>query len=157
MHSPTNEKATKNSQKPWFHFWRCFWLIFLLGSLGYAWYCFYVPPNEIAWAKDYDSAREQSVESGKPIVLYFTATWCVPCRIMKRQVWADEQVRKKVNSGFIPVAIDIGSPENTDLMTAYKVSGAPVTIVCDSQGNALNWRAGGTTKADFLKLLDEKK
>lgn len=152
---PSSDKSeTKTKKKPLFHFWRCFWLTFLVISLAYAWHSFYVPPNDIAWAKDYASAQRKAAITDKPIVLYFTAKWCVPCRIMKRQIWADTQVMKLVNAKFIPVAIDVGDPENAEVMASYKVEGPPVTIVCDSQGNVVDWRAGGISKPEFLELLD---
>ncbi|WDQ16447.1 thioredoxin family protein [Rhodopirellula sp. P2] len=140
--------------KPLFHFWRCFWLTFLVVSLGYAWHCFYVPANEIAWAKDYASAKRHAAKADKPILLSFTANWCVPCRVMKRQVWADSQVMELVNAEFVPVAIDVGDPENAEIMADYGIESSPVTIVCDSQGKTLDWRAGGISKPVFLELLD---
>lgn len=152
---PSDEALeTSPKRKPLFHFWRCFWLTFLVVSLGYAWHSFYVPSNEIAWAKDFASAQRQAAMSDKPIILYFTATWCVPCRVMKRQVWANSQVMELVNADFVPVAIDVGDPENAEVMAAYQIEGAPVTIVCDSQGKAMNWRVGGISKTIFLELLD---
>ena len=150
----SDKKEPSPKRKPFFHFWRCFWLTFLVVSLGYAWHSFYVPPNDIAWAKDYASAQRRAAISGKPIVLYFTATWCVPCRIMKRQVWADTQVMELVNAEFVPVAIDVGDPENAEIMNSYKIEGDPVTIVCDSGGKVVDWRVGGISKPEFLELVD---
>lgn len=141
------------AQKRVFHFWQCFWLTFLVVSLAYAWYCFYVPANDIAWADGYSSAQQQAADAGKPMILYFTGQWCVPCRVMKRQVWADEEVKSVVNEQFVPVAIDVGSPDNAELLTRYNIGGTPVTIVTDSQGNALRWRVGGIGKVEFLDLL----
>lgn len=141
------------NRKRIFHFWRCFWLTFLVVSLAYAWYCFYVPSNSIAWANSFTAAQHQAAKSGKPIILYFTGQWCVPCRIMKRSVWADEQVTALVNEQFIPVAIDVDDPDNAAVMARYNVVGAPVTIVTDEQGNVLQWRDGGIGKSDFLELM----
>lgn len=154
--SSFNDNDSIPRRKPMFHFWRCFWLTFLVVSLAYAWYSFYVPSNDIIWANNYASAQQQSAESGRPIILYFTGTWCVPCRIMKRQVWADEQVMKLVNRHFIPVAIDVDAPENASVMTRYKIGGPPVTIVTDSQGNVFDWRTGGISTSEFLDLLNSK-
>ena len=152
--SSSNDTASRPNRKPIFHFWRCFWLTFLVMSLAYAWYSFYVPSNAITWANNYASAQRQSAESGKPIILFFTGTWCAPCRIMKRQVWADEQVTALVNGQFVPVAIDVDDPENAEIMTRYKIEGPPVTIVTDPQGNVIDWRAGGISRSEFLELLD---
>lgn len=149
----SGDNESRLNRKPLFHFWRCFWLTSLVVSLGYAWYSFYVPPNEIAWADDYASAQQQAADSGKPVILSFAGTWCAPCRIMKRRVWADEEVMKLVNAQFIPVAIDVDDPDNAAVLARYKVEGPPVTIVTDPQGNVLDWRAGGISKPEFIDLL----
>ena len=127
----------------------------LIVSLSYAWYCFYVPSNDIVWAENYISAQNKAFQSDKPIILFFTGKWCVPCKIMKRQVWADEQVMKTVNSAFIPVTIDVDDPDNASLLVRYNIAGTPtpITIITDSKGNALEWRVGGIGKSEFLELL----
>ena len=149
----TDEYESQPKAKPFFHFWRCFWLSFLVISLAYAWYCYYVPSNSVAWAESYDSAQTKAVQTEKPVLIYFTGEWCVPCRVMKRQVWADEEVKTLVNAQFIPVAIDVDNPDDAALLARYNVGGAPVTIITDPQGNALRWRVGGIGKSEFLELL----
>ena len=72
---------------------------------------------------------------------------------MKRQVWADDQVMKIVNSEFIPVTIDVDDPDNAAILVRYNVGGTPITIVTDPNGNALQWRVGGISKSEFLELL----
>lgn len=149
----SDDNEARLNRKPFFHFWRCFWLTVLFVSVPYAWYSFYVPSNDIAWAESYSSARQQAADAGKPVILYFTGTWCVPCRKMKRQVWADEEVKRLVNTQYIPVAIDVDDPDNAAVMKRYEIGGPPVTIVTDKQGNALDWRAGGISKSEFLEFL----
>ena len=140
-------------KSPWW--WQAFWLSFLVVSLACAWYSFYVPANRIAWAADYAAAQEQAAESGKPMILFFTARWCVPCRIMKRSVWADDEVEATVNAGFIPVTIDVDDPAAAAVQERYQVGATPVTIVTDPQGNVLNYAVGGIGKAEFLELLQK--
>ncbi|MEW4565201.1 thioredoxin family protein [Bremerella sp. JC770] len=152
--SPTTSstESAPKSQKV-IPFWRIFWLTFLVVSLAYAWYCFYAPSNHIAWADNVPAAQQQAAKTGKPMILVFTGQWCVPCRIMKRQVWADPQVTAAVNAEFIPVIVDVDDPESAPLLDRYQVGGPPVTIVTDPQGEPLRWRAGGIGKAEFLELI----
>lgn len=134
-------------------FWRWFWLTFLVASLAYAWYSFYVPSNRIAWADTYTAAQQQAVESDKPIILFFIGKWCSPCRIMKREVWADEQVVATVNAAFIPVTIDVDDSTVAAALSRYGVVATPNTIITDSRGNVLQQKQGGMSKAEFLELL----
>ena len=146
---PTSQLRRRKS--PWL--WRWFWRISLVVSLGYAWYAFYVPSNNIAWADDYASAQRQAAQSGKPIILFFTGKWCVPCRIMKRSVWADKQVEATVKEGFTPVMIDVDDPNAAETLSRYRVGATPITIITDPQGKVLERVEGGTGKTDFLELL----
>lgn len=156
VHHPTTPAGEHESSSiaPKSHpFWRVFWLAFLVASLAYAWYCFYVPSNRIAWADSYATAQRQAADAGKPMILFFTGEWCVPCRIMKREVWADEQVWASVDAAFIPVMIDVDDASEADVLSRYGIGTTPITIVTDSQGNVLDHRVGGMGRADFLAWL----
>jgi protein disulfide-isomerase len=128
-------------------------LTFLFVSLAYAWHCFYVPSNSIAWADDYATAQRQAVQSDKQIILFFTGEWCVPCRIMKRNVWADDLVAATVNDKFVPVMIDVDYRGAADALRRYNVGSTPKTIITDPDGNVLRQNEGGMSKAEFLGLL----
>ena len=154
--SPSTDPASQPVRGK-FNWWRWFWIATLVVSLGYAWYCFYVPVNKIAWADDYASAQQQAAQSGKPMILFFTGKWCVPCRIMKRNVWADKQVEVTVNAGFTPVTIDMDGPDAAAVLSRYRVGSTPTTIITDPQGKILEQVEGGMGKTEFLRLLGRLK
>ena len=135
-------------------FWQVFWLSFLFISLGYAWYSFYAPSNDILWADNYTAAQQQASESNKPIILFFTGKWCSPCQIMKRQVWDDDMVTSVVNAGFIPVMIDIDDASESQTLEQYNVNSTPITIITDSKGIVLQDKKGGISKTEFLEMLE---
>ena len=150
------QPSTQESAQPHrarFNWWRWFWIATLVVSLPYAWYCFYVPSNSIAWADNFSSAQQQATQSGKPVIIYFTGKWCVPCRIMKRNVWADKEVTSLVNNGFIPVMIDVDDPDSASTRSRYSVGATPNTIITDPNGNPLQQNAGGMSKTEFLEML----
>ena len=135
--------------------WRWFWRVTLVVSLGYAWYCFYVPKNGIAWAENYPSAKQLALQSGKPMILFFTGEWCVPCRIMKRTVWADETVESVVDAGFTPILIDVSDPgASSEALERYHVYVTPTTIIADAEGNVLEQVQGAMSKSEFLAFLE---
>ena len=149
--TPTNVPAGLARGK--FNFWRWFWLSTIPVSIFWLWYDFYAPANHVTWAKDYASAQQQATQSGKPMILFFTGTWCSPCRIMKRTVWADQEVESKVNGRFTPVMIDVDDPGVVAVLTRYRVGATPTTIITDPKGNVLQQVQGGMDKSHFLDLL----
>ena len=151
--TPSTEPETVTSKGKSGRFWQVFWLAFLVVSLAYAWYCFYAPSNNVSWADDFASAQQQAAQSGKPVILFFTAKWCSPCRIMKRNIWADEQVAASVNAEFIPVTIDVDDPDAAAALSRYRIGVTPTTIITDPQGKVLEQVEGGMGKTDFLKFL----
>lgn len=148
--SSNSTEVVKTKSHP---FWRWFWLTFLVVSLAYAWYSFYVPSNEVNWANDVVSARELANKSDKNMLLFFTGKWCVPCRIMKREVFADKEVMKAINSQIIPVMIDIDDPNAAEIVKHYNVGGTPITIFTNPQGKVLDYAVGKIGKTKFLEML----
>jgi protein disulfide-isomerase len=140
-----------------FNFWRWFWLGTIPVSLVWVYYDFYVPSKHVTWAKDYASAQQRASQSGKPMILFFTGKWCVPCRIMKRNVWADEDVEAAVKAGFTPVMIELDYPNATEMVSRYHVGATPTTIIADPQGNILERAEGGMGKTVFLKWIGKVK
>jgi len=151
--TPSQEPGSRTSKGKSGRFWQVFWLTFLVASLGYAWYSFYAPSNRIAWAENFTAAQQQAVKSDKPIILFFTGKWCSPCQIMKRQVWADDQVMNLVNAAFIPVTIDVDNSNAAATLSRYEIGSTPTTIITDSEGNVLQRKQGRMSKAEFLELI----
>jgi protein disulfide-isomerase len=140
-------------QKKKFNFWKWFWLGTIPVSLGWLWHDFYAPDNHVNWAKDFASAEQQAIQTDRPMILFFTGAWCSPCRIMKREVWADREVEAVVNARFVPVMIDVDDPKFAAVRNRYRVGATPVTIITDPKGNVLQYAQGGIDKSKFLALL----
>ena len=153
--SPTLETGGSSGQatKKRFNVWKWFWISVLVISLGWAWHDFYVPENKVGWVKDYAWAQQESAKSGKPILLFFTGTWCVPCRVMKREVLADKEVEAILNSQFTPLIVDADDPKSARLVEQYKIGFTPITVITDAKGTVLKFATGGLDKKHFLELL----
>ena len=94
-------------------------------------------------------------DSNNHTLLFFTGEWCSPCRIMKREVFADKEVAKVINSQFTPVSIDIDDPNTKELVQYYKVNSTPTTLILDSEGKILDKAIGKIDKKEFLEILSK--
>ena len=135
-------------------FSQIFWLSFLFASLAYAWYSFYVPSNDIEWAEDMNKAELLAESTDKNLMLFFTGTWCVPCKVMKRQVFADKQVASAVNAKVVPVIIDVDDPKSKEIVERYKAGVTPITLFIDANGDVLDYAVGKMEKEAFMQMLN---
>jgi thioredoxin 1 len=77
-------------------------------------------------------------------VLYFSAEWCGPCKIIKPQM---EQL-----SGIIPIRfIDVDRDKTA--VDKYGVKNVPTVIMIDQQGNVTGRLVGGSITADEIRRL----
>jgi protein disulfide-isomerase len=132
----------------------------LLLFIGYLWWPFLhnavlsaigsPPPEEqIQWRTDFDRALTEAQELDRPLLVYFTADWCQPCQIMRRQAWPDRQAGELANQRFVPVKIDVDLPENEPVNRRYAVISVPTILVTDPKGQVIT--AGGFQTARELR------
>lgn len=144
------------SKKKTHPFWSFFWLTFLVVSLWYAWYSFYAPSNDITWTNNLESAQKLAINSDKNIMVFFTAEWCSPCRIMKRKVFADNEVKKVIDAKVIPIEINIDDPNADALVKQYNIGATPTTIFIIPQGDVIDYAVGKVEKTKFLEMLENQ-
>lgn len=98
-------------------------------------------------------AQKLANNSDKNIMVFFTAEWCSPCRIMKREVFADQEVKNAMDAKVVSIEINIDDPNTEALVKQYNIGATPTTIFIDTEGNVINYAVGKVGKAKFLEML----
>jgi thiol:disulfide interchange protein len=104
----------------------------------------------VPWRKSFADARRESAETQRPVLLYFTASWCPPCQQMKAQTWPDAGVKAALEN-YVPVKVDVD--ESPDLARQFGVSSIPRVQVVRPDGAPGASRGGFIPAAELIRWL----
>ena len=90
--------------------------------------------------------QEEVINSTKPVLLDFWASWCGPCRMVSPIV--DEIAEERSDVKVCKVNVE----EQRELAAAFKVMSIP-TLVVMKEGKIVNRAMGARPKDQILELL----
>lgn len=101
------------------------------------------PAEGIVWENDFKKAQQLARETGRPLLLDFTASWCKPCQMMEKDFWVRAEVIEALKP-FIAVKINFDTDKKS--VGRYNVSAIPFVLFTDPLGNAVTFRRGFSAK-----------
>lgn len=90
----------------------------------------------------FQEALQRAKSENKPLFLDFYATWCGPCKQLKKHTFSDKEVGEYYNANFINIAIDGETKEGRELVNKYKIRSYPTLLILDPNGNKLTSHVG---------------
>jgi thioredoxin-like negative regulator of GroEL len=108
----------------------------------------------IIWEKDFKKAKALARETGRPLLLDFTAPWCKPCVAMDERFWVLPDVVQMIKP-FVAVKVDYDNEKG--LVGKYNVSAIPYVLFADPLGNIITFRRGFSEKSvkELNQILNE--
>lgn len=92
----------------------------------------------------------QIIQSDKPVLVDFFATWCGPCKMLAPIL---KEVKTNLGERISIIKIDVD--KNQNVASQYQVRGVP-TMILFQNGKQL-WRQSGViSKEDIVKIIVEK-
>ncbi len=98
-------------------------------------------------------AKYKASKEGKMIYVSFTASWCLPCQMMKAGAYKDQSVNYLLSKGMIPVLVEEENFQNIDWFNKYNVKTLPTTLVLDKNGNVIEQIEGFKSIKSIQDLL----
>ncbi|MES2826931.1 MAG: thioredoxin family protein [Bacteroidota bacterium] len=120
--------------------------------------------SKLSWAQVKAKAKKEK----KYIFLDVYTTWCVPCKVMAKNIFSQKEVGEFFNKNFINVAAQFDKTNKDNAYTkswykdieqihkTYKVDAYPTYLFFTPEGNLIHFIKGGTaTGAEFIKKSEE--
>lgn len=97
------------------------------------------PTKAIEFAAADDAGLKAALASGRPVLLEFSADWCVPCHELERVTFSDRQVIA-ASRDFHKLKVDLtryDSPESEAWRKTWRVAGVPTVIFIGAGGEEI--------------------
>ncbi len=105
--------------------------------------------------QDWSKALQQAKAEKKLVFLDIYATWCGPCKMLKKNTFSNEEVGAFFNSNFINVSVDGEKTIGPDLARKFSLEAYPTLIVTDADGNPVLYTMGYLDPETIMKFAKE--
>lgn len=102
-----------------------------------------------------NDAMAMAKREGKAIYADMSATWCNPCKMMKKTTFSDEDVIEFMNENFINIYFecDTDGEMSEEYRIKYATSAFPTHLIIDENGELLHKFVGYKEPMPFLEEL----
>lgn len=112
------------------------WAVGVAGIVAATLLVFRAPPPAVEWQPFSEAALAEASAAGRPVLLDFSAEWCVPCHELDAATFTDPEV-VRATAGFTRLKVDLtrfDAPESQALRTRFAVAGVPTLVFLAPDG-----------------------
>jgi|SRR5579872_3032929 len=107
----------------------------------------------IKWVYDLKTAHEQSLATGKPMLIVCGGPWCVYCKKLEKEVLGHPTIAKYINRTFIAVHLD--SEKDQRAVQILEVKSLPTTMILSPDADLLGSVEGFVKVRDYATVLKQ--
>ncbi len=123
-------------------------LLFVVAALGTS---RAAPAAEVQWRHDYNAARREAEEKGRPLCIDFGTENCFWCKRLDASTFRDPAVIALLNDKFIPLKID--AEREAQLAQSLRIQSYPTVVMASGDGRILNTVVGFKEAPEFKEVL----
>lgn len=135
----------------------------LLMSLAFVMYAFTTPEKKAVldgkgisfFEGSLEEAKKEAKQNKKYLFVDVYATWCGPCKLLKRNTFSDAEVGTYFNENFVSKMVDGERGEGLELVRKHPIAGYPTMFVFDSEGNLKGKVVGYQTPSQLLSRVEQ--
>jgi thiol-disulfide isomerase/thioredoxin len=108
--------------------------------------------GKISFYTDYNQGLDKAFESGKPVMLVFSASWCGSCKQMIKNVFSHDDVAY-ASKHLVNIYVDVDKADR-QLINEYEIKYVPSVFFLDYSGETILQVGDRRSPNDFIENMD---
>jgi len=105
--------------------------------------------------KTYKEVLALARTSHKGVFVDAFATWCSPCKELRKTTFRDAKAAAYFNKHFINYSVDVEKGEGTELAKNWQIEGLPTLLILDDHGKVLANHTGFVDGNGLIQFAQE--
>ncbi len=104
---------------------------------------------------DFAAVKQKALTNNRPYFAYFTASWCMPCRMMDETTWQDPNLAKYIDENYYAIKIDVDNFDGYVYKEEFKVVAYPTILLFQPDGTFMKRIEGSIAGSKLQAYLEE--
>jgi thioredoxin 1 len=105
--------------------------------------------------QSYKQVLAKAKASHKQVFVDAFATWCAPCKELRKTTFKDPWAAAYFNQHFINFNIDVEKGDGVDLAKTWQIEGLPTLLIVDGNGKVLANHTGYVDGNGLMQFAQE--
>ena len=101
----------------------------------------------------YSEILAKAKAQGKNVLLDFTASWCIPCKKMDREVFSNGEVGNLLNKKFVNFKVNVDYFWGMDVAEKFRIKGYPTILIISPSENVIKRLEGYQDTHELIQAV----
>jgi len=103
---------------------------------------------------DLYAVLDRAERENKLVYVDIGTKWCLPCKMMKEDVYTDKGIGEYMNDNFISYLVDAEKANGPNMTVIFDVQSFPTLLFLDTKGRILEKKVGAAYHTELRNLGD---
>lgn len=103
---------------------------------------------------DLYAVLDRAERENKLVYIDIGTKWCLPCKMMKEDVYTDKTIGEYMNDNFISYMVDAEIANGPNMTVIFDIKSFPTLLFLDTKGHVLERKVGAAYHTELRKLAD---